>query len=151
MTLARSEDQGLSVTDEPLNESVAHAHYGCYRTSQEKQMGLSLDLVFDRYGKDRQGDGVLAYNRLAFGDVDPSLRAVLKEVGVPLSEGIQWLDDEAGLVPMKTDDYGNTFTFVSAALLAPRLSEAAKNPWAQAVASFVEALPSDTRIVLRWH
>jgi len=112
-------------------------------------MSLSLTLVFERHP---HLDGpVLASNKLDFGYVDHALLEALKPVSVPLDEGVEWYEDDSGLMLRKTDPYGDSLTFISVALLVPRLEVVAKAPWPMAVVAFLRALPPSTRVVLWWH
>jgi len=112
-------------------------------------MSLSLTLVFERFHP--SAEPILASNKLSFGYVDATLVDALADVVVPFKDGVEWPDDETGLVLRHTDPYGRPLTYVPAALLGTRLAIAAKAPWSQAVVTFIGALPASTRVVLWWH
>jgi len=69
-------------------------------------MSLSLTLVFERVTPSH--DGIYGFNRLSFGYASESLHDALKPLAVPWPEGVQWLDEEAGLTLRKTDPYGSS-------------------------------------------
>ena len=112
-------------------------------------MSLSLTLIFECPG--RPPSTVYAQNKLSFGDVSGNVHVSLLEVSVPLPEGVEYPDDQEGLQLRHSDAYGDPLTFVSAALLVPRLQGVARGPWQPGIVAFLEKLPPSTRVVLWWH
>jgi hypothetical protein len=110
-------------------------------------MSVNLTLAFDRYGL--KGP-ILCYERHRLDWVDYGLFARIKAEAVPLTEGVQWYDDD-GLGETKEDCYGEPLTFMSAHNIARYLGTVPLRGFDAATLAYLKALPVDTRVVLWWN
>lgn len=109
-------------------------------------MSVHLTLVFDQYGL---AGRIPAYTRMSLEWQDYDAFDRIKAEAVPLSNGIDWYDDD-GLEERRDDQYGEPLTFLPAHAVARHLSAAPLRCWDAAVLAFVKALPPDSRVVLWW-
>ena len=110
-------------------------------------MGLHLTLAFDRYGF---SGPVLCYERHRLDWQDYEAFDRIKAEAVPLSEGVNWYEDE-GLEECKEDPCDAPLTWMPAHSLERHLASHPLRGWDFAILAFIKALPPSTRVVLWWN
>jgi hypothetical protein len=112
-------------------------------------MGLNLTLVIDLYGL----DNIFAdYERLQL-DLDCDLFDNIKQIETtPLREDrMVWWYSDKGIVSRIEDSRGNPLSNTSTKAISDIMTLYDLSPKNTAIATYLKALPSDTKVFLCWH
>lgn len=108
-------------------------------------MEINLTLVFVKSSQHRLP--VLGYHRVSMDIRDIELFNHLRLVSWRLDVPVQWYGDD-GIKELTTDDNDSPLKWLLAGELARNISGIVRTRWDKAVLAFLEALPTDTRVVL---
>jgi hypothetical protein len=113
-------------------------------------MSLALILILDERNLSKLQLPVFPRTRFDFNGKLHYLKSVLEPISSPLQHGLNWFEDDEGLVVTQTDSYGDPLEFIVAGELIPYLKESICGPWDSAAVAYLEALDFETPVVLYW-